>query len=155
MDTVIGIGEYAVSQGEAHTIKTYALASCVAVTAYSPLKKVGGMVHVALPFPTGGDSKQRPGYFATTGVPMLVDKLCQEFGCRKGELKIQIYGGAKSINENDIFNIGKKNIEAVIQILTNLKLKVHKLEVGGTNSRTIEMDLTTGYVKVSIQPIRI
>lgn len=155
METVIGIGEYAVSNNGTAKIKTFALASCVAVTAYSPSRRIAGMVHVALPFPIGTDSINRPGYYATTGVPLLINKLCSKFGCLIGELNINIYGGADSINENDIFNIGKRNIEAVTYTLFSLKQKVHQADVGGTQSRTIEINVGNGYVKISRQPIRI
>ena len=47
MDKIVGIGEYAISNRREDIIKTFALASCVAVTAYSPSKGVAGMVHIA------------------------------------------------------------------------------------------------------------
>lgn len=154
MRVVVGIGQYAVSNDETDIIKTYALASCVAVTAYSPAKKAGGMIHVALPYPMSrAEGHPRPGCYATTGIPLLIDKLCRELKCHKGELKIQIFGGADSINTKDAFNIGQRNIEAVTKTLAELNLKIDKAEVGGTNSRTIEMDMNTGDVKVSLQPI--
>lgn len=157
MEFVIGIGEYALSKDETDTIKTYALATCIAVIAYSPVKKIGGMVHIALPAPAGKDTihGKRPGYYASTGIPLLINKLCTEMGCNKGELQIKIYGGADSINENDVFNIGKRNIEAVNNILCESGLGIHTSDVGGTNSRTIELEIATGNVMISLQAIRI
>jgi chemotaxis protein CheD len=154
MGMVIGIGEYAALGNKGDRIKTYALASCVALIAYSPLKKAGGMIHIALPYITDKElSKSRPGYFATTGVPLLINLLCCKFGCTKEELKIGIYGGADSINQQDVFNIGKRNIEAVKDVLSSLGLKIYKTEVGGNISRTIELDISTGCIEISTQPI--
>ena len=113
------------------------------------------MVHIALPSPTGMDSISRPGYYATTGVPLLINKLCNKFGCHKGELMIHIYGGADSIYKNDIFNIGKRNIEAVNYVLSSLNLKIYHADVGGTLSRTIEIAVEDGDIKITRQPIRI
>lgn len=155
MEIVIGIGEYAVVNNTADKIKTFALASCIAVTAYNPSRRIAGMLHVALPFPIGKDSINRPGYYAATGIPLFINKLYSEFGCLKEELEINIYGGADSINKNDIFNIGKRNIEAVTYALSILGLKIHQADVGGIQSRTIEIDVENGNVKVSRQPIRI
>jgi len=156
MEIVIGIGEYTISNNVQGSIKTYALASCVALTAYNPSRKVGGMIHIALPYITDVKlSKARPGYFATTGVPLLINKLCNEFGCVKGELIINMYGGAESINKRDVFNIGKRNIVAVKDVLTSLNLKINHAEVGGIVSRTIQLDISSGRVEIFTQPIRI
>ncbi len=156
MQLIIGIGEYAVSNGGINTLKTYALASCVAVTAYSPIKKAGAMIHVALPEPaTFEDSFSRPGYYATTGVPLMIEKFCMKYGCLKGELQIQIFGGADSVSDKDVFHIGKRNIEAVIETLDNLNLRILNAHIGGRVSRTIEMNLGSGEVLISTQPIAI
>lgn len=149
MNHIIGIGEYRVSANREDCLKTYALASCVAVTLYSPLRKIAGMIHVALPDPFDEEeSRVRPGYYATSGVPLLFNVMCTEFGCQEGELLIHLYGGAGSIRKKDYFNIGRRNLEAVYKILSGRKLTVHHREVGGTISRTLEMDVATRRVKV-------
>lgn len=156
MELVVGMGEYMVSGKEDDIIKTFALASCVGITAYSPLKKVAGMAHVVLPSPISDeDEAQRPGYFAETGIPLLIDKMCREYGCLKGELRIHIYGGADSVRNNDIFNVGRKNIQAVLYTLSGMGLAIHKADLGGNESRTLTMDVETGTVTVSRQPMRI
>ncbi len=156
MKNIVGIGEYAISDNKVNLLKTFALASCVAVTAYSPIRKKGAMIHVALPEPdTEKDRMARPGYYATTGIPLMIEKLCYEHGCTKGELEIKIFGGAESIRENDIFNIGKRNIKAVVETLHNLHLRILSAQVGGRVSRTIELDTNTGEVYISTQPINI
>jgi chemotaxis protein CheD len=156
MDLVVGMGEYIVSDKEDDIIKTFALASCVAVTAYSPVKKVAGMIHVVLPSPMNiKDQVERPGYFAETGIPIFMNKMCREHGCFKGELQIHIYGGADSIRDNDTFNIGRRNIKAVIATLSGMGLNAHKADLSGNDSRTLTMEVKTGTVKVSRQPIKI
>lgn len=156
MELIVGLGEYIVSNKEDDIIKTFALASCVAVTAYSPAKKVAGMIHVVLPSPLNiKDQAERPGYFAETGIPLLVNKMCKEYGCLKGELQIHIYGGADSTRNNDFFNVGRRNISTVISILADTGLSVHMADVSGEESRTLTMEVKTGTVKVSRQPIKI
>lgn len=155
MDIIVGIGDCIVSSIKGSRIKTFALASCVAVTAYSPSKGVSGMVHVALPSPSESSDVLKPAYYATTGIPLLIQKVCKEYRCNKDELVIQIYGGANSINKKDIFNIGRKNIEAVKGILSSLSIRVQKEVTGGTVSRTIEMDVSSGNITMSTLPINI
>lgn len=156
MELVVGIGEYIISDKEDDIIKTFALASCVGVTAYSPKKKVAGMVHLALPTPLDeNDHHDRPYYFAETGIPLLFNMICNKYGCLKDDLQICIFGGADSIRDNDIFKIGKRNIEAVESTLSNMGLRVHKADLSGNESRTLIMEVKTGKVKVQRQPINI
>ena len=114
------------------------------------------MIHVALPKPSSKEERlSRPYYYATSGIPLMIEKLCSNCGCYKSELQIQIFGGAESINDKDIFQIGRKNIEAVIETLNNMNLKISKADIGGRVSRTIELDSNTGAVNITCQPIAI
>jgi chemotaxis protein CheD len=152
----VGIGEYLISNNSANSIKTFALSSCVAVLAYHPLKLIAGMIHIALPSPTQGTFlKDRPGYFASTGVPLMLKEICAKYGCLPGELTIRIYGGAKSVRKNDFFHIGERNIKAVKEALAEFNLGIQKEVVGGFVSRTLEMSVNTGFVKVTEQPLMI
>ncbi|MBV7273802.1 chemotaxis protein CheD [Clostridium thailandense] len=156
MDIVVGIGDFAISNNEEDVIVTYALASCVAITVYSFKKKVAGMLHIALP---GADdiskNRYKPSYYASTGIPLLFDELFQKFKCEKEELVLRIYGGADSIRNEDVFEIGRKNILAVKSILYKLNFKIAEEQIGGIISRTIQLKVSNGEIKVFTQPINI
>ena len=155
MDRFVGIGDFIISNNREDIIKTFALASCVAVTAYCSPSKVAGMIHIALPSPPYDiDIYARPGYYATSGLPLFINKMCSEYGCSKKDLRIDLYGGSNSIN-GDVFQIGKKNIAMVKKILMNMNLLYNIDETGGNVSRTLAMDVATGTVKIMKQPIRI
>lgn len=156
MDIIIGIGEWAVSNNQEDVLKTFALASCVAVTVYSPIRRVGGMIHIALPSPpfTGG-IPDRKGYYATTGIPLLLHEMRNRYGCNKGELDIQLFGGARSVSDRDVFQIGQRNLDTIQGILKGLHLKYRATETGGTYSRSLRMEVATGRIEVTYQPIRI
>lgn len=154
MELVVGMGEYLVTCREDDIIRTFALASCVAVTAYSPLRKAAGMIHVVLPTPMDlRDRLERPSYFAETGIPLMIHAMCQKFGVQKEELYIHMYGGADSMLPQDIYNVGKKNIDAVKYTLLGMGLTISKADLRGSESRTITMDVKTGSVDVYRQPI--
>ena len=156
MDIIIGIGEYAISNKKEDVLKTYALASCVGITMYCPLTKVGGMIHIALPNHHITElNHSKPGYYASLGVPLLLDMMEKKFHCKKDNLIIQLFGGADSINKMDCFNIGRKNINAITNLLTKMSLKYSFTSVGGHLSRTIEMDIESGQIKMHTQPINI
>ncbi len=154
MELVVGMGKYVISNNEDDIIKTFALGSCVAVTVYSTEKKAAGMIHVVLPsLLRSKDIVERPGYFAVTGVPLLINAICQKYSCQKEELCIQMFGGADSINGQDIYKVGRKNIYAVKLSLLNMGLTIQKADLRGNESRSLEMNVKTGVVKVFRQLI--
>jgi hypothetical protein len=75
-DLIVGIGELKESKNPQGVIVTYALGSCLGVTCYDPLTRVGGMLHAML-----GDSKaghQSAPVRATyldTGIPDLIQRV--------------------------------------------------------------------------------
>lgn len=156
MDNIIGIGQYAVSNKKEDVLKTYALATCVGITMYCPVNEAGGMIHVALPdHQSNGVYSSKPGYYASLGVPLLLNMMEKKFDCNKKDLIIQLFGGAESINKKDCFHIGKKNLHAITNVLDQMNLKYSFSSVGGHMSRTIEMNATTGHIKMHTQPIKI
>jgi len=156
MDIVIGIGEYAISNSSVDVLKTFSLASCVAVSFYCATKKIAGMIHIALPSHNEDrEIPKKPAYYASLGLPIIIEKLTQEYGCLKSELTAQLFGGASSINRNDYFKIGIQNIKAIQNILSELNITVSASEVGGFISRSIAMEVSSGNISISTQPIKI
>jgi chemotaxis protein CheD len=156
MNIIIGIGDYGISNKQEDILKTYALASCVGITMYYPKTTAAGMLHIALPdHKIGSQTISKPGYYATLGIPLLLQTMEKEFGCKRSDLVIQLFGGASSISCNDCFMIGKRNIATVTDLLSELGLRYSFAGVGGYQSRTIEMAVATGSVKVYTQPMRI
>lgn len=154
MDYNIGIGEYMISRRRGDRLITHALGSCVAVTFYLKDKNIGGMIHIALPKAKEAivDVKKR-SYYADVGLPLMINELKSKYGCNLNELDIRMFGGADSINPKDQFRIGEKNLLVVEAILKDYALKFDKTETGGVKSRTIEMDLQTGVIKIRKQSI--
>lgn len=155
MEKIVGIGGIAISDTRGDMIKTYSLASCVAVTAYCPVNHTAGMIHVALPEHTRQKDwrNQPPCYYATLGVPLLLQQMCVKYGCPKEMLEIELFGGADSVKQNDMFHIGSENVKAVIEMLKKWNLRYLADETGGTNSRTLELDVATGGKMIQLQPL--
>ena len=151
MDKVIGIGEYYISSNKKEVLKTYALSSCVALTAYNPKDKVGGMIHMALPSVLPG-SDFKPGYTVTEGVPRFLYDMVVNYGCDLKDLVIGIYGGASAEGE-DYFRIGERNLEAALNILSKFGLRIAYNETRGRLSRTLSLDIKTGKITIITQPL--
>lgn len=150
---IVGIGGMAFSDQVSDVIVTHALASCVAVTAYSKKKKIAGLIHIALPNTTGNSMNHKEGYFAETGLPLFLKRFRSDYGCSLKDLDFRVYGGANSIRGNDVFDIGSKNLLCIKYILESYSLNYRMVATGGYVSRTIELSVKNGEIKVSELPI--
>ena len=152
MVRIAGIGEMVLSGDTDDVLKTFALSSCVAVIAYDMKYKTAGLIHIALPSSMNTeDSGRRPHYYAETGLPLLLRGLCQNNRCVKTNLRFSVIGGAEPARTKDYFAIGKKNLQKVLEMLSELELNYQATEIGGTVSRTVEFHVATGILKVYSQ----
>ena len=147
---VVGVGEFSVTSDEMPTIKTFALGSCVAVICLASRRKMVGLLHVALPEakinPTMAQA--RPGMFADTGIPALLDMMVRR-GCNLAELKVKLAGGASILDAEQRFEIGKRNILSVKKVLWMYRLGPVAEDVGRDYSRTVTVSAETGLVVIS------
>jgi chemotaxis protein CheD len=150
--TVVGIGEYAISNELEDEIITHALGSCVALIIYNPKTKQTALAHIVLPKFNRKDElpylKDKPAYYADIIVPKLMDYFLCNCCLQNKYLQIQLVGGADSLNKNDVFHVGSKNIEMVYNILKNYSQMPIKMDVGGNFSRTVKVNVKDGSVVV-------
>jgi chemotaxis protein CheD len=59
-------------------------------------------------------------------------------------LVVRAAGGAQVMDENGVFNIGKRNYLALCKILWKAGVMIHGGEIGGTTSRTVRLEVATG-----------
>ena len=64
---------------------------------------------------------------------------------------IDIYGGAESINKNDMFEIGVKNSTYILKELKLRNINPRIKEVGGYISRTVSISVENGITKMKTQ----
>jgi chemotaxis protein CheD len=145
----VGIGDIVVSSGE-EEIKTYALGSCVALVVWDKAIQAGGMIHIALPEGHINPDKARdkPGYFADTGLPVLFSEL-KKIGANRRTCWVKLVGGASILDENNTFDIGRRNALAVKKYLWKMGLALTSEEIGGTISRTVSLVLPQGELIIS------
>jgi chemotaxis protein CheD len=145
----VGIGDILVSSGD-EELKTYALGSCVALVVWDRAIQAGGMIHIALPEGQINPDKARdkPGYFADTGLPVLFNEL-KKIGANRRNCWVKLIGGASILDENNTFDIGRRNALAVKKYLWKLGLALTAEEVGGTISRTVSLALPQGELVIS------
>jgi len=147
---IVGVGDLAASNSAEDIIKTFALGSCVGVIVTAPAKGAAGLLHVALP-----DSRinpqlalLEPGRFADTGVPALLQAM-RRYGCETRDLIVKLAGGSNILDEQNRFEIGKRNILAIKKVLWMYRLGAIAEDLGGNISRTVTVRIHGGGVLLS------
>jgi len=143
----VGIGECQWSADPEAQLITYALGSCVAVAIHDPVARAGGLLHILLPDSRldPDDAARNPFKFADTGVPELFHG-AYRLGAKKRRLRVVLVGGANILDERETFAVGSKNLVAVRKILWKAGVFIAAEETGGSQSRTLRMELRTGEV---------
>jgi chemotaxis protein CheD len=148
---VVGVGELAVSNDAWVVLATYSLGSCVAVSIYDPVARVGGLLHAMLP-DSGIDPAKgaaQPAMFIDTGLPALLEAAGQ-LGAEPHRLQICVAGGAQVLDGGGFFNIGKRNCAALAALLSRYGLRIQAEQIGGLNSRSLYLRLRSGEVRLKI-----
>ncbi len=149
---IIGIGEYAISNGDKEVIKTYSLGSCVAIIMHHPATGIGAMVHVALHNNTVGDTRikpEKPGYYASNAVKLIISEMKKKIrSFNEKEIIVKLVGGASILNVSNFFDVGKKNVSGIKKLLIDAGFKIKKEETEGNVSRTVALELPEGIVTI-------
>jgi chemotaxis protein CheD len=148
----VGIADFKVGRNPSVLI-TLGLGSCVGVSLYDAIQKVGGLIHIMLPrmaeFEKGFN---KPAKFADTGIPLLLEEILK-LGANRRLLEAKIAGGAQMFTGADQkfkLNIGERNIAVVRETLRNLGIRIAAEDVGGNRGRTMVLDTMTGRVMVRV-----
>jgi chemotaxis protein CheD len=151
MKKIIGVADMAISKDPQEDLITYSLGSCIGVVVYDPLVKVGGMLHYMLPESAMDleKAKKTPAMFADTGIPLLF-KQSYQLGASKRNMIVKVIGGAQIMDENGIFNIGKRNYLALRKLFWKNNVMVAAEHVGGNVNRTVRLEIGTGRVILKV-----
>jgi len=146
---VVGVGDCRVTNDPESVLVTYALGSCIAVMIHDPVALVGGLLHYMLPESTLDRTKagQNPFMFADTGIPLLFLQ-AYKLGAEKRRLVVAAAGGSQMLDQEGVFNIGKRNYLAMRKILWKAGVMVHAEDVGGLASRTVRLVIANGRVSL-------
>jgi len=129
---------------------THALGSCLGLAVYDPVARVGGLLHAMLPLSKINKEKARsnPYMFVDTGVPVIF-KTLYELGAQKKRLIVKAAGCGNPLGKNEMFKIGERNHTLLKKLLWKNNVLLSAEDVGGTKSRTVRFDISTGQVIIS------
>ena len=128
------------------------LGSCLGISAYDKKKKIGGRIHCLLPLSNANPDKAKtePYTYVDTGVVLLLNDLLSR-GCAKSDLVIVVAGGSNINDENNVFEIGKKNYTILRKVLWKNNLLIKAEHIGDKISRTVSLHIESGEVWLRTQ----
>ncbi|MCK4303698.1 MAG: chemotaxis protein CheD [Candidatus Eisenbacteria sp.] len=152
MRHVVGVGDMKLSANAGDIVVTHALGSCIGLAIHDQSAQVGGILHFMLPVSSVNPDKAKanPYMFADTGIPAFF-KEAFKLGASKRIIKIKIAGGAQVFDDKDFFAVGKRNQVVTRKIFWKNNLMIEREHVGGSNSRTLYLEIGTGRAWMTIQ----
>lgn len=144
----VGIADMKLTRREGVLI-TYALGSCVGISLYDPMIKLGALIHIMLP-QVGTMDRSNVFKYADTGIAETLRKM-YAFGATRGRLVAKIAGGAKMFDiqgDSSFGNIGSRNVENVKAILQRESIPIRADDTGSNYARTMLFDVSNGQVMI-------
>ena len=144
---VVGVADLAITKDANAEIITHALGSCIGITVFDPNTHVGGMLHFMLPSSRNNEARaeEAPYMFADTGIPTLF-RMAYDLGAKKEDLIVCAAGGAEVIADAGHFKVGSRNRTMMRKLFWKNNVLLAADETGGTDCRTMILNLADGRV---------
>lgn len=145
----VGIADLNISSSPNKLI-TIGLGSCIGITIFDRIKKIGGLVHIMLPDSTQFTNVTNPAKFADLGIPSLMKKM-EDYGASRRNFTAKIAGGASMFNFSDssmTMDIGNRNTIAVKKALATYNIPILGEDTGGNKGRTMIFNISDGVVQI-------
>jgi chemotaxis protein CheD len=141
----VGIAEMKVSADPGDVLVTYALGSCVGVSLYDPVGRVGGLIHCMLPLSRIDPAKaeKNPLMYVDTGMSVLLQAMFDQ-GAQRKSLVAKVAGASRIMDAGGVFNIGERNYTVVRKVLWKNEILIAGEDVGGSVPRTMYLYLDSG-----------
>jgi len=144
----ISVSDMLISSDPSVVIVTCGLGSCLGVSAYDPMARVGGLMHVMLPKSATNPEKAKinPYMFVDTAFPSFIAALTTA-GASPKRCKLKVAGGASVQSSiGDHFQIGLKNYVMMRKMFWKQGLLMDAEDIGGETPRTLSLEIGTGRV---------
>ena len=125
-------------------LQSKAIGSCVVIVAYDASKNIGAMAHVMLPGRAPAKKAVEKTKYAANAIDVMLSKM-EGLGSQKDDIEMALVGGGNVLNREDD-TICNDNIESALELLREKGLKVRAQAVGGTNRRSVFLDVGQGII---------
>lgn len=146
METMVRMGELAISDTPGEVLVSLGLGSCIGLAVVDKRAGVAGLAHIVLPATAGAARPESLNKFADHAVPALVEGMVER-GASRPFMQAALVGGASMFAATGL-EVGARNADAVRELVTARRVPVVAEAVGGSRGRTVKVDVTSGTVSV-------
>lgn len=135
--------------GPSTRVKTL-LGSCVALTMWHPLLRIGGMCHFLLPTRAGSCAGSLDGRYGDEALRILLAHAAKS-SAEPTHFHVKLFGGgsvASSGVRSAKRSVGARNIACARRLCAEFDLRIAGEHTGGTGHRSVSMDMRNGLVWV-------
>lgn len=136
--------------GDARTCIRTVLGSCVAVTAWHPGLRVGGMCHYILPTRQRARGTELDGRYGDEAIELFLREM-QRLGTAPREYQVMIFGGGNMFprsGRNTGLDVGARNIDLGVRLLQHNGFQLRNHHLAGYGHRNVVFTVATGAVWV-------
>ena len=123
-------------------LRSSAIGSCIVIVAYDKEEQVGALAHIMLPGKAQEGKKEQKTRYAADGLEELIKRM-NLLGTKEINIDVCLAGGANVLKKEDD-TIAGDNIVSVEEFLKKRKIKIRAKSIGGTERRSITLDVETG-----------
>jgi putative nucleotidyltransferase with HDIG domain len=138
----VGSGSFEVGSMQHRTLRAL-LGTCVGIAVFDKKAGVGGIIHLLLPEPINRSTVDMPERYATTGMPLFLNRL-KSMGADPSRMKAVVAGGALvgPLTPQDMdLDIGGRTAELAIQVLERERITIVQWETGGFFTCRIDLNM--------------
>jgi chemotaxis protein CheD len=148
-ETMVRMGELAVSQTPGEVLVSIGLGSCIGLALMDSGRGLAGLAHIMLP---GGGTREANEAGSAKYADVAVERLVEELvalGARLTELEGILVGGAQMFaGGGSSLDIGSRNEEATRAALAKHSVPVRAAATAGNKGRTVRVQVSPASVQV-------
>lgn len=143
--------------GDEHTRIRTILGSCIAITLWHPVLRLGGMCHYMLPERGIRSSRQLDGRYADGAIALFMRELRANH-TQPENYEVKVFGGGcmfrhpKNMDAPGAMDVGARNIEAGRRLLSERGFHIKARHLAGDGHRCVIFDIASGHVWVRHVP---
>lgn len=135
------------------------LGSCIAISLWHPVLKIGGLSHCLLPEPRNQNqippgspnakgNNQLDGRYVKDAVEFFKHEVAKSM-TKPSDFRVQLFGGSGFVEvKSEYLDIGKRNTEAAYRYLEAAGFRIESNDTGGRESRFLVYNLWDGEISV-------
>ncbi len=144
MKEIIDVNTGRVELGRGKVVlRSLAIGSCISIAAYDCEAGIGAMAHIMLPGRAPEESSERSRY-AEDAIEEMIGMMVEAHS-QRGNIEVCLVGAGNVLQKEDD-TICDANIRSIAQALEQRNIPIRATVLGGTNRKSIFLDIETGNV---------